>query len=185
MNRGFMALGYIIVLFIAVLSISFYFSMRININSVTRKRVFFKGALDSLMLSVDTSFKSQSAWDQTVRSPLNKNGADLEKCMNDPSFVCPMGEYPLSVLDDVGGTLVDSSSASNGLDIDFKSCATFGTPNSSCFLRYDITWRPECPAVGLCYSPPILVSMKVLIDASVAGTVSLNVDSYTHEIQLR
>lgn len=186
MNRGFMALGYIIVLFVAVVSISFYFSMRIGTNSVTRKRVFFKGSLDSLVLSVESAFKSQRAWNGTVTSPLNKNGAaDLERCMNDPSYVCPMGEYPLSVVDDEGNSLVNSSSPSNGFDTDFKPCTTFGTPNSTCFLRYDLTWQPECPAVGPCYSPPIRVNEKISVDATAAGTVSLNVDSYSKSVQLR
>lgn len=186
MNRGFMALGYIIVLFVAVVSISFFFSMRINNNSITRKRVFLKGSLDSLKLSIDASLKSQSSWNNTVTSALNKNGAaDLEKCMNDPSYVCPMGEYPLSVMDDLGAAIVDSSAATKGFDTDFKICDTYGTPNSPCYIRYELTWQPQCPATGLCYSPPILVSGKLLMDPTVAGSVSLNTSNYDYTAQLR
>ncbi|MBS1971678.1 MAG: hypothetical protein JSU04_15305 [Bdellovibrionales bacterium] len=188
MNRGFIAIGYIVVLLVAVVSISFYISARITGNSVARKRTFFKGTLDSLVLSVESSFKSQRSWNRTVTAALNKNsGADLEKCMNDPSFVCPMGEYPLAVYDDEGNVLVDSSSPSNGFDIDFKPCTTFGTTNpGSCFLRYEMTWQPECPATGTCYSPPVVVRGKlVLTPTGVAGAVDLNTDNYERNFRLR
>jgi hypothetical protein len=187
MNRGFIAIGYIIVLLVAVVSISFYISSRIAGNSVTRKRTFFKGALDSLILSVESSFRSQSSWNRTVTAALNKTGgADLEKCMNDPAFVCPMGEYPLTVYDDEGNVLIDSSSANNGFDIDFKPCTSFGTTSpGTCFLRYELMWQPECPATGVCYSPPVRVRGKLILDSGVQGSVDLKADNYDRAFSLR
>lgn len=185
MNRGFIALGFIVVIFLAAVSISFFFDSQYKNNSVVRKRALYKSALDSLMLEIDSSIKSQPAWKNTIKSTLNKTSVDLEKCVNDGDYDCLAGTYSLSVVDDETHVILDQSTAGSGFDVNFKPCTTFGDNSTSCFLRYELTWQPQCPATGPCRSPLIKVFGKLKIDATVRGALSLNTDNYDRNFQLR
>jgi hypothetical protein len=104
--------------------------------------------------------------------------------MNDPTYDCPAGAHPFSILDDLGNVLVDSSSPTNGFDINFNPCTTYDplTP-SPCYLRYNLTWIPQCPALGLCNSPQVIVQGQLL--ATGTGGVSLNTTAYNINYNLR
>lgn len=169
-----MLIGFIVVLFIIVTSATLYFSQRFGESKVLHRRTAYKASEENLVLSITSSLKSQQGWNNSVTSSLNKIGnANLASCVSDVTYDCPKGSHPFSVVDDLGQVVVDSSNANNGLDSNFASCTTYNpTSESGCYMRYDLTWTPECPDTGPCTTPPIVVKGKFLAAPTAAGQVT-------------
>lgn len=185
MNRGFIFLGNIVALLLAIFTVSFYMSQRVDQSQFVRRRGSNKGFVESLIFSIDAALKSQSSYINTMKSSLNKSGANLERCLNDPAYDCPIGVYPFSVLDDSGATIIDSSTTSSGFDANYNPCNTFDAPiSASCTIRYQMTWEPTCTAAP-CYNPQIQVKGRLLIQTNDKAAINLKTNEYDTSFNLR
>ena|GEM_PF-7111975 len=185
-NQGFILIGFIVVIFIIVTSATLYFSQRFGESKVLYRRTAYKASEANLVMSIEASLKSQQGWMNTVNSSLNQIGsANLASCVSDPTYDCPPGNHPFSVIDDLNQVLIDSSKLNTGLDLNFLPCTTYGSLTSTgCYMRYYMTWTPECPATGPCTTPAIVVKGELLTAPSAAGEIDLKAQT-PFEFKLR
>lgn len=54
----------------------------------------------------------------------------------------------------------DPSDEGDGLDLDGQACRRFpsGYEGPACLVRWDLSWKPQCPVAGPCLNPPIMIS---------------------------
>ncbi|MEZ0392872.1 MAG: hypothetical protein ACAH59_11700 [Pseudobdellovibrionaceae bacterium] len=184
-ERGSILFGGLVAITIVLGVLYFYFDSRLEISRIVRNRHYFKAHLDSLIASTRSSLLSQQAYLNTIRSPLNKLGADLESCLNNPAFDCPRGTFRFSVVDEAGVTLIDSSSNNNGWDIFLRPCTTFQSTLTTCVIQYEMLWTPRCPPAGACYNPEIDVTGQVKFPASPNPDVNFDPASFNSTFTLR
>jgi hypothetical protein len=99
-------------------------------------------------------------WQQTFSSALNTT---LTPCFTDSTFDCPKAALPLVITDEKGLPYYDASDPHTGFDKYGNFCSTFNRlVEGLCQFQFQITWTPQCPAVGSCYSPPILVNFTLI-----------------------
>jgi hypothetical protein len=120
-------------------------------------------------------------WQKTFSSPLNST---LTSCFTDSTFDCPRTPLPLVITDEKGLPYYDASDPNTGFDKYGNFCSTFNRPvEGLCKFQFQISWTPQCPAVGLCNAPPILVKFA-LIAHSDRQTVQINPVRYGYLMRL-
>lgn len=185
MSRGFAVFGQVVVLFLSIFFLSFFMSQRTDQSQIMRRRSSTKAYIETLIYSIEAALKSQQSYIKTVKSSLNKNGADLEQCLNNPAFDCPIGVYPFSLLDDLGNVIIDSASSSAGFNLSYVTCSTFdAVPPAGCVYRYEMTWQPTCAAAP-CFNPQIQVNGRLIIQTNEKGAVNMRTNEYDTSFNLR
>ncbi len=85
-------------------------------------------------------------------------GANLQDCMNNPTYNCATGAHDLTVVLANGSVLANPN---QGLRADWRAttgstCAPFG--GDDCPFQYQFRWQPSCPIGGPCVHPKIAVT---------------------------
>lgn len=126
--------------------------------------------LTDIKSNIFLMFSDKRVWNQIVSSanmdyPLDnslKVNPELV-CVRDKTECIP-GEYPLTVLDQLGKIYFDSLDTRLGFNKKGDLCNSFDALNEDpeCPFQLKIKWKPVCPSSGTCIDPQIQISVQTV-----------------------
>jgi hypothetical protein len=175
-QKGSIIIPMITTVLVTISLVSYYYFEYYRLRRMGDVQLVYRANIVSHITTVKSVLSSQTGLIKTLKSALNSN---LWDCVNNPEYDCNVsGEQPLTLITDEGSDLSPFSrgSASYGFDYDFKQCSTF--PSNACPFRYELTWSAECPTIGVCNSPGIIVSGVVKMHSSFSKKMIINPENY-------
>jgi hypothetical protein len=164
-QKGSVILSMILALFI-ILTAATYFYYE-NLKTVRRGvyGINLNLTLRNLQQSVYATLNSQQGFVYSLSHVDNQGGdgvPNLNSCLVDPAYNCTAGEYPFTLFkDDQTTRLVDSRSTDNGFDTKLIPCGGYDDGSNDCFIKYRLTWVADCPPIGACTRPAVIIRGRV------------------------
>ncbi len=164
-SRGSMIIPFVLSVGIAFLTAFMFMArdymaqgQRMLVQSAVLNLEMFKNGVRAALMNPES-------YSATIN--LAANG-DLLLCLNDPTYTCPAGARPLTIVTVRGcstGACEVFANPNQGLRFDLGStggftCTSFSAVagTDSCPFQYAFTWTPDCPPVGVCRKPRIVVN---------------------------
>ena len=122
------------------------------------------------------------AWQQTVANAAN---TPYLACLRNSTTDCAGQGGAFLLYNSVGNLVYDATAGTNGFMSNGQACTGFDSVNgnNNCPFHLQLTWTPECPASGTCYSPVATVKGHfVFKPASVSRTIAINSQNYDFQV---
>lgn len=195
-DRGNVILIFVVFLFVLAMQMLYFFSSHMAGAQKNERKYSVHSDLQQILVIASALLGSHHSSINTIKSPLNNNPATnrhLESCFNVPTFDCPPGDRPFSIVsEDATATnlleriVVNADDPDQGFGMNLQPCLGFNDPNNlSCVFQLRLTWRPACPLTGPCTMPGIIVSGQVVVKQTFQDLILINTADYIFQKSLR